>query len=60
MAERIKIQPFIGRIFYGAVVEIKTVNVDGGAHKEKNKGRSLATTALCPAPEGARGIWSTK
>ena len=43
-AERIKIQPFIWRIFHCAVVEIETVNVDGGAPREKNKGRSLATS----------------
>jgi hypothetical protein len=60
MAERIKIQPFIGRIFHGAVVEIKTVNVDGGAHKEKTKAAvlRLQPCALPPKGQGGYGLQS--
>src|SRR5437660_6809908 len=50
-----EIQPLIWRIFHGAVVEIETVNVDGGAHREKTKAAVLRLQPCALPPKGQGG-----
>ena len=57
MAERIKIQPFIGRIFHGAAVEIEAVDIiKVRIGKTKAAAFRLQPCALLPKGQGGYGL----